>query len=110
LSAVLPGAGHWVYRDVPAALARGLLYIWSLGVGILLLARPPATGRALVRGIGVCFALSAAGLWLLAMLEVLRFREGDRRPLIPPKALTWLTAAMSALLFFGLLGAIIAAR
>jgi ribosomal protein L40E len=109
-TAVLPGAGHWVYRDVPAAIARSLLYVWSVGIAILLLARPPAAGRALVRGIGVCFALTAAGLWLISMLEVMRLGEGDRRPLIPPKALTWLTAGMSALLFLGLLGAIIVGR
>jgi hypothetical protein len=110
LSAVLPGAGHWVYRDIPAAISRSLLYAWSLGISILLLTRPPAAGRALVRGIGVCFGLTAAALWLISMLEVLRFGEGDRRPLIPPKALTWLTAGMSALLFLGLLGAIMAGR
>jgi hypothetical protein len=109
-SAVLPGGGHWLYREIPAAISRSLLYAWSLGISILLLARPPVAGRALVRGIGACFALTAAGLWLISMLEVMRFGEGDRRPLIPPKALTWLTAGMSALLFLGLLGAIIAGR
>lgn len=109
-SALMPGAGHWSYGEIPAAITRGLLYVWSLGLSILLLARPPAAGRALVRGIGMIFALCAAAVWLLSLLEVLRYGEGDRRPLIPPKALTWVTAAMSSLLFFGLLGAIIAGR
>jgi len=109
-SAIVPGAGHWAYRQQAPAIARGLLYIWSVGIAILLLARPPAAGRALVRGIGACFALAAAGLWLLSILEVMRLGEGHTKPLIPPKALTWLTAGMSALLFLGLLGAIIAGR
>lgn len=109
-SAVLPGAGHWVYREVPAAVARCLLYLWALGMAILLLARPPDSGRALVRGVGACFALSAAGIWALSMMEVMRLGGGDRRPIIPPKALTWLTAGLSTLLFLGLFGAIIAGR
>jgi ribosomal protein L40E len=109
-SAILPGAGHVAYRQSAAAVARGLLYVWGLGVAIMLLARPPVAARALVRGIGVCFAMAAAGIWLVSMLEVMRFGEGHMRPLIPPKALTWVTAGMSSLLFLGLLVAIIAAR
>jgi len=109
-TAALPGAGHWAHHETPAAIARGLLYVWSVGISILLLARPPASARALVRGIGACFALAAAAIWLLSMLETLRLTEGDRRPLIPPKALTWFAAGLSSLLFFGLLGAIIVGR
>lgn len=110
LTAVLPGAGHWAFRDAPAAIARGLLYLWSLGIAVMLLARPPMSARTLVRGVGVCFALSAAAIWLLSMLETMRLVAGDRRPLVPPKSLTWFTAGLSALLFFGLLAAVIAAR
>lgn len=110
LSAVLPGAGHWAFRDVPGSIARGLLYLWSVGIAVMLLARPPASARGLVRGVGVCFALSAAGIWLMSMLETLRLVAGDQRPLVPPKSLTWLTAGLSGLLFFGLVGAVIAAR
>lgn len=110
LTAALPGVGHWGFHEVPAAVARALLYVWSVGIAIMLLARPPASARALVRGVGVCFALSAAAIWLLSMLETMRLTAGDRRPLIPPKSLTWFTAGLSSLLFFGLLGAVIAAR
>jgi ribosomal protein L40E len=110
LTAVLPGVGHWAFHELPAAVARALLYVWSVGIGIMLLARPPASARALVRGVGVCFALSAIAIWLLSMLETMRLTAGDHRPLIPPKWLTWFTAGLSSLLFFGLLGAVIAAR
>lgn len=110
LSAALPGLGHWLFRQAGPAAARALLYVWSAGIAILLLARPPVAGRALVRGVGAIFALSAAAVWLLSMLETLRLTEGDTRPLVPPKALTWFSAALSGALFFGLLGAALAGR
>jgi ribosomal protein L40E len=109
-SAVLPGAGHWLCRETAPAIARAVLYVWSVGISILLLARPPKAGRAFVRSIGACFVLSALAIWLLSMLETTRLVSGDRRPLIPPKALTWFTAGMSSLLIIGLLGAVLAGR
>jgi ribosomal protein L40E len=110
LTALLPGLGHWVHRARRPAVLRGLLYLWSAGIAILLLARPPTAGRAIVRGVGIIFALSAAGVWLLSMLETMRLSEGDDRPVVPPRALTWFSAALSGVLFFGLLGAAIAGR
>lgn len=109
-SAVLPGAGHWIFRAVGLAVARAVMYLWTLGLGIMLLARPPASGGALVRGVGAIFTLSAAAIWLLSLLETLRLRDGDHRPLIQPRVLTWFSAGLSALLVFGLLGAAIAGR
>ena len=109
-SALLPGAGHWIYRAVGPALARAVMYVWTLGIAIMLLARPPASGRAVVRGVGAIFALAAAAVWLLSMLETLRMREGDRRPMIQPRVLTWFSAGLSAVLVFGLLGVALAGR
>jgi ribosomal protein L40E len=109
-SALLPGAGHWIYRAVGQALARAVMYVWTVGIAIMLLARPPAAGRAVVRGVGMLFALAGAAVWLLSMLETLRMREGDRRPLIQPRVLTWFSAALSGVLLFGLLGVALAGR
>ncbi len=109
-SAALPGAGHWIFRQAGPALARAVIYVWTAAISILLLARPPASARAVVRGVGAVFALAAAAVWLLSMLETMRIREGDRRPLIQPKALTWLSAGLSGLLLVGLFGAALAGR
>ena len=109
-SALLPGAGHWIYRAVGPGVARAVMYVWTLGLAIMLLARPPASGRAVVRGVGAIFALAAAAVWLLAMLETMRFREGDRRLLIQPRVLTWFSAGLSVLLLFGLLGVALTGR
>jgi ribosomal protein L40E len=109
-SALLPGAGHWIHRAIGPAVARAIMYLWTLGIAIMLLARPPATGRAVVRGVGAIFALAAAAVWLLSMLETMRMREGDRRPLIQPRVLTWFSAGLSGLLLFGLLGVALAGR
>lgn len=110
LSVLLPGLGHLSFGRAGAGAARGVLYVWSVGLSILLLARPPAAGRAVVRTVGVVFVLSAAGVWLISMLETMRLAEGDERPVLPPRALTWLTAALSLVLIFGLLGAALAGR
>ncbi|MFY9588184.1 MAG: hypothetical protein WAT66_12095, partial [Actinomycetota bacterium] len=109
-SALLPGAGHWIYRAVGPAVARTVMYVWTVGIAIMLLARPPASGRVLVRGVGTIFALAAAAVWLLSMLETLRLRDGHREPLIQPRVLTWVSAGLSGLLLFGLLGVAFAGR
>ncbi|MEX2555121.1 MAG: zinc ribbon domain-containing protein [Actinomycetota bacterium] len=110
LSAALPGLGHWSLGRAGAGVARVVLYLWTLGLSILLLTRPPAAGRAVVRMVGIAFVLSAAGVWLVSMLETMRLADGDERPVLPPHALTWLSAALSALLIFGLLGSALAGR
>lgn len=110
LTALMPGSGHWIFRQIAPGVARALLYVWSCGISIMLLVWPPQATRAIVRGIGAIFALAAAGVWVLSMLETMRLAEGDHRLLIPPKALTWLAAGLSGLLMFGLLGAVIAGR
>lgn len=110
LSALLPGMGHVALGATGAAAARAILYLWSLGVSILLLLRPPDAARGIVRLIGALFALSAAAVWLLAMIETMRLSSGDERPVVPRNALTWFSAALSGVLFFGLLGAAMAGR
>ena len=110
LSAVLPGLGHWALGRAGAGVARAILYVWTLGLSILLLARPPVAGRAVVRMVGIVFVLSAAGVWLVSMLETMRLGDGDERPVLPPHALTWLSAGLSVLLVLGLLGSALAGR
>jgi ribosomal protein L40E len=109
-SAALPGLGHWLLGITGAAIARALLYLWTLGVSVLLLARPPSTGRSLVRAVATVFALSAAAVWVVSFLETGRLAEGNEEPLVPLKALTWMMAGLSGVLFFGLLGAAMSRR
>jgi len=104
-SAALPGAGHLMMRQTGPGIARAVLYLWSVGIALLLLVWPPHGAKAIVRGVGALFALSAAGIWVLSMLETLRSVEGERGLLVPPKVLTWFTAGMTGLLFAGLLTA-----
>jgi len=104
-SVALPGAGHLMIRQTGPGIARALLYLWSVGIALLLLVWPPHGAQTIVRGVGALFALSAVAIWALSMLETMRFLEGDQRLLVPPKTLTWFTAGMTALLFAGLLSA-----
>jgi ribosomal protein L40E len=110
LSAALPGLGHWALGRSGEAIARGLLYVWTVGLSVLLLARPPAGGRAVVRAVGALFLLAASGVWIVSMLETMRIVDGDERPMLPKNALTWLTAGLSIVLCLGLLGAVLAGR
>lgn len=110
MSAALPGAGHLAMRQTGPAVARVVLYLWTLGIALMLLVWPPHGAKPIVRAVGALFALAAAAMWLLSMLETLRFVEGDRRLLVPPKALTWFTAGMTGVLFAGLLSAALVGR
>jgi hypothetical protein len=83
---------------------------WTLGIAALLLFRTPAAASAVVRGVGAIFLLAAAATWLLAMLETMRLAEGDTRAIVPPKALTWISLALSVILVLGLLGSALAGR
>jgi ribosomal protein L40E len=109
-AAALPGAGHWIYRQTGPAVARAVIYLWTVAISIMLLGFPPRNARGLVRGIGAVFALAGVTVWLASMLETLRLGEGDPRPLIPPKALTWFAAALSGVLMLGLIAAVVAGR
>ena len=110
LSCVLPGLGHWAAGKTGAGIARVILYAWTLGISVLLFVRPPAAGGTGVRMVAITFAVAAAAVWLLALLETMRLTEGDERPVVPPGALTWVSAALSAVLVAGLLGSALSAR
>lgn len=102
LSAVLPGAGHGYAGRTADAIARGVLFVWTTAIGILLLTRTAARGTGVFRAIGGVFIITAAGTWLITMLEAQRLARGDDEPLIPGKALLWASAALTGLLFVGL--------
>jgi hypothetical protein len=110
LSAALPGLGHWALGKTGAAAARAILFVWTVGLSVLLLARPPATGRGAVRAVCVVFLVAAAVIWIVSMMETMRLAEGDERPLVPPQTFTWLTAGLSIVLMLGLLGAAMSGR
>ncbi len=110
LSAVLPGLGHWALGKAGAAVARAILFVWTVGLSVLLLARPPAAGRAAVLAVCVVFLIAAVAIWVVSMLETMRLAEGDDRPMLPRHAFTWLTAGLSVVLMLGLLGAAMGGR
>ena len=102
LSAVLPGAGHGYAGRTADAIARGVLYVWTLAIGLYLLTRPSGRGAGVFRAIGGVFVIAAAGTWMIAMLEAQRLVKGNDNPLVPGKALLWTSAALTGLLFIGL--------
>ncbi|MCA1831710.1 MAG: hypothetical protein LC750_03040 [Actinobacteria bacterium] len=105
LSAVMPGLGHVAEGVGPVGASRAVLYVWTLGISLLLLIRPPSKGQAIVRGVGVVFALAAAGVWALSMVESQRLAHGDRTPVLPPRTMTWISAGLTLALFLGLAAA-----
>lgn len=102
LSAVLPGAGHAYAGKAADAVARGVLFVWTATIGIYLLTRDTARGGGVFKAIGGVFAITAAGTWVLSMLEAQRLSQGHDQALVPGKALLWTSAALTGLLFVGL--------
>jgi len=102
LSAVLPGAGHGYAGRTADAIARGVLYVWTAAIGVLLLTRTNARGAGVFRAIGGVFVITAAATWLIAMLEAQRLAKGYDEPLVPGRVLLWASAALTGLLFVGL--------
>lgn len=102
LSVLLPGAGHAYAGQVPEGAARGALYVWTTGMAIVLLGRAGAPGAGVVRTVGGIFAVAAALTWGVSLAEVRRIARGDRRPIVPARALTWASLALTLLLFVGL--------
>lgn len=102
LSAVLPGAGHAAVGLGAAGVARGVLWLWTLLVGLLLTLRDVRRSPGVVHGLGILFLLAAAAVWGLCMAEVVRATRGDRTLIARGRALTWATAALTFLLLAGL--------
>lgn len=107
LSALLPGLGHAANGAGSAGMSRGVLYVWTLFIAILLLVRPPSSGRAMMRITGVVFALAAAGVWGISMVESKRLAEGEHTPVLPARAMTWISAGLTFALFVGLAAVVI---
>lgn len=105
LSAVLPGLGHVTEGNGPTGASRAVLYLWTLGISLLLLIRPPAKGRGMVRAVGVVFAIAAAAVWAMSLVETRRLSEGDRTPLVSPRTMTYISAGLTIALFLGLAAA-----
>jgi len=111
MNCVLPGAGLWRFGRAGAGVARALLFLWTLGLSVLFLVRPPsAAGGAGIRAVGGVFALAAASVWLVSLLETMRLADGDDRPMLPNGALTWFSAALTGVLFLGLIAAAMSGR
>ncbi len=110
LSVVLPGLGHAYVGAAPAGASRGLLYLWTILISWLLLFRPPEGAPGVVRAIGVVFAISAVGVWTLALLESGRYAEGERTPMLSGRWMTLLSAGLTFALLVGLIAAAVGRR
>lgn len=110
LSAVLPGLGHVAEGSAPTGVSRALLYLWTVGISILLITRAPVKGRGVVQAVGIVFAAAAAGIWLVSLAESYRLASGDATPLVKPRIITWLFTGLTLALFLGVLVAAAAGR
>lgn len=102
LSAALPGLGHGYAGRFGDAIARGVLFAWTLSVGVFLLTRTASRGAGIFRGVGAVFVLAAVGTWILSLLEAQRLSRGDASSVVSGRTLMWTTAALTGVLFFGL--------
>lgn len=101
-SMLLPGLGHGWAGRIGDAIARGVLFCWTLGVGLLLITRKGSRAAGTFRGIGAVFVIAAIAVWMISFLEAQRLSKGDASGLVPGRALMWASAALTAVLFVGL--------
>lgn len=102
LSMLMPGAGHAWAGKGGDAFARIILWIWTAGIGVLLVTRSKAKAAGVFKSVGMVFLAGAVAVWTLSLLESQRLARGEARPLIPSKVLLYGTVGLTAVLFIGL--------
>jgi ribosomal protein L40E len=110
INCILPGTGLWRFGRRGDGVARAILYVWTVGLSVLFLVRPPSSGGGAVRAVGAVFALAAASVWLVSLMETMRLADGDERPMLPNGTLTWFSAGLTGVLFLGLIAAAMSGR
>jgi ribosomal protein L40E len=99
------GLGHW-YAGAPGqAVSRLLLWLWWLGTAAAFRSRPEAA----LTLVEVSFAAAALGLWVASALDAWRLARRER-PLLRPRALAAVAAALILILVVGVLATVVQVR
>ena len=86
LSLLLPGLGHWKLGRKPDAVARIVLFIWSLGTVLVLAFARSGKGLGPIASLFLLFVGSTLILWLVSALDAYRIAS-DERPFVSARML-----------------------
>lgn len=93
-SLLWPGLGHWRAGRRADGFARMVLFAWTLGTVVVLLASGSGLGRA--KPILALYALAAAATYGLSALDARRAAAGEE-PVVGSRALLWASVALVVL-------------
>jgi hypothetical protein len=93
-SLLFPGLGHWKAGLRFDAVARIVLFAWTLGtVLVILLSRPEAGGLGRATPILLLYAVAAAATYAESAVDARRAAAGAD-PLVPSRVLLWASAGL----------------
>jgi hypothetical protein len=95
LSLALTGLGHMVMGRAADGVARLILFLWAIGLGLIMLLSPRNSGP--VVGVGALFVLSALGIWAVTAMDAFRLANGNDEQLLKSKVLLVGTIVLTVL-------------
>jgi hypothetical protein len=92
-SLVLPGLGHWKVGLRADAVARMVLFAWTLGTVLVVVASRAGSGFGSSTSLFVLYLGSATGIYVLSAIDAARAADG-RPPVVSSRVLLWASAAL----------------
>lgn len=92
-SLVFAGLGHWKVGQRPDGLARMVLFAWTLGTVLVVLASRSGSGLGSTSSLFVLYLGSAGAIYVLSAVDAYRAAEGVA-PLVSSRVLLWASAAL----------------
>jgi hypothetical protein len=94
-SLLLPGLGHWKAGHRLDGVARMVLFVWTFGTVVVLVATRSA-GIGTAGALLALYVVSAVALYVVSAIDARRVAAG-REPIVSPRALLWASVVLVAL-------------
>jgi hypothetical protein len=92
-SLAFPGLGHWKVGLRADAVARMVLFVWTLGTVLVVFTSRSGSGFGSSIPLLVLYLGSATGIYVLSAIDAGRAADG-RPPMVSSRVLLWASAAL----------------
>ena len=92
-SLAFAGLGHWMVGQRPDGIARMVLFAWTLGTVIVVLASRSGAGFGSTISLFVLYLGAATGIYVLSAIDAYRAADG-LPPMVSSRVLLWASAAL----------------
>jgi hypothetical protein len=92
-SLALPGLGHWKVGLRADAVARMVLFVWTLGTVLVVTASRSGSGFGSSTPLFALYLGSATAIYVLSAIDAARAADG-RPPVVSSRVLLWASAAL----------------